>query len=147
MHSKIGLPLASDTRYIGAQQKDDLSILAVVAYNTWLEDSVFMHVAVERNAHFRFLLREAFTYAFVTCEKKRVYGLTPITSEKALLLAKRLGFKQLSWTQDFVLQVMEKADCRWIKHDSTDSAGRDVPSSLPGSAGIDYSAGLRPSVN
>lgn len=115
MHQKIRLPFASDTRYIGAVHKEDLSPVAVVAYNMWLEDSVFMHVAVERRHHFRVLIREAFTYAFVTCNKSRVYGLTPITSEKALDLSKRLGFKAISWTPDFVLQVMEKTDCRWIR--------------------------------
>jgi hypothetical protein len=115
MHHKIRLPLASDTRYIGAVHKEDLSPVAVVAYNMWLEDSVFMHVAVERRSHFRVLIREAFTYAFVTCKKSRVYGLTPITSEKALDLSKRLGFKPVAETQDFLLQVMEKTDCRWIR--------------------------------
>ncbi len=114
MHCAINLPIASDTRYIGAV-KEDLSPVAVVAYNMWLEDSVFMHVAVDAHANFRSLIREAFTYAFVTCKKSRVYGLTPITSKKALDLSRRLGFKVISQTQDFVLQVMEKTDCRWIR--------------------------------
>lgn len=115
MHSKMRLPMAGDTRYIGAVHKEDLSPMAVVAYNMWLEDSVFMHVAVERRENFRVLIREAFAYPFLTCQKSRVYGLTPITSEKALDLSKRLGFKAITWTPDFVLQVMEKTDCRWIR--------------------------------
>ena len=113
MYRKMLLPMSSDIRYIGAIN-EDLQILAVVAYNLWLDDSVFMHVAVEQPRYFRFLIREAFTYAFVTCKKSRVYGLTPITSVEALRLSKRLGFRKVHTTPDFVLQVMDKAECRWI---------------------------------
>lgn len=111
IHREINLPWSSDFKCIAAQ-RDDLSIAGVVAYTTWLEDSVFMHVAaasVTKN-----ILREAFRYPFVQCDKKRVYGLTPITSHKALVFSKRLGFRPVVETADFLLQVMTREECRWL---------------------------------
>lgn len=123
MHEKIGLPFASDTRYIGVQ-REDLSIAGAVAYNCWLEESVFMHVYFESHAVTRQMLREAFSYPFVTCGKSRVYGLTPITSIRALRFSKSLGFKELQRSPDFLLQMMTRQDCRWI-NDATSATGRN----------------------
>lgn len=116
MKEHINLPFSEDTIYIGLQ-RDDLSIAGAVAYNCWLEDSVFMHVAFESHAVSREMIREAFMYPFVTCNKERVYGMTPITSERALRFSRRLGFVKVLQTPDFLLQVISRKDCRWI-HDA-----------------------------
>lgn len=121
MHERINIPWSSDLRIIGLQ-RDDLSIAAAVAYTTWQEDSVFMHVCIDECVGAKKLLREAFMYPFVTCEKKRVYGMTPITAQRALALSKKLGFEVLHRTQDFVLQVMTRESCRWINAVRTDRA-------------------------
>jgi hypothetical protein len=113
MHDRINIPWSEDLRIIGLQNKD-LSITGAVAYTDWLEDSVFMHVCVDETAGVRSLLREAFMYPFVTCGKKRVYGMTPITAERALAVSKKLGFEEVTRTPDFVLQMMTREGCRWI---------------------------------
>ena len=121
LNERIGLPFSSDTRCLGVMRRD-LSIAGAVAYNGWLEDSVFMHVHFESHAVSREALREAFMYPFVTCNKKRVYGMTPITSQRALVFSKRLGFRELQRTPDFLLQVMSREECRWI-NDAADNSG------------------------
>lgn len=117
IYSEIFLPFSTDLVLIGLQRQD-LSIAGVVAYNTWLEDSCFMHVAFGSHAVSRQMLSEAFRYPFVTCGKSRVYGLTPITSERALRFSQRLGFRPVVDNEDFRLQVMTREECRWINDDS-----------------------------
>lgn len=116
MRERINIPYSEDLRILG-QQNNDLVIVGAVAYTDWLENSVFMHVCVDRCAGSRDLLREAFIYPFVTCGKSRVYGMTPITAERALALSKKLGFSEVARTPDFVLQSMTREGCRWINDD------------------------------
>lgn len=124
MNREIGLPFSDDTRYIGFLRTDHLSIAGSVAYNCWLEDSVFMHVAFTKRVVTRVMLREAFMYPFQICKKKRVYGMTPITSQRASVFAERLGFRVISRTPDLTLLAMSREECRWI-NDATISSGSD----------------------
>lgn len=117
IHKKTNLPYSDDLRLIGWQRRD-LSIAGVVAYNTWLEDSVFMHVVFDGHAITPEMLSEAFRYPFVVNKKARVYGVTPITSDRAFRFSQRLGFRLLHETPDFKLSVMTREECRWI-NDST----------------------------
>jgi hypothetical protein len=118
-HKKVNLPYASDTRYIGILRKD-LSIAGAVAYNCWLSESVFMHVALEPHVLTTEFLREVFMYPFVTCNKARVYAMTPITSPKALRLSKKIGFKLVAELPDFQLLSMARNECRWINDSSSE---------------------------
>lgn len=113
IHDLINLPWQDDTKVIGLK-RNDLSIAGAVAYNTWLEESVFMHVAFNSHVVSREMLREVFIYPFVTCRKSRVYGMTPITSHRALVFSRRLGFRPVVETDDFLLQVMTRDECRWV---------------------------------
>jgi len=128
LQDKINIPWSSDIRCIG-RLREDLSIAGVVAYNCWLEESVFMHVALDPGAVSRQFLREAFRYPFVDCRKSRVYGLTPISLQRAIKFNRHLGFSPLYETKDFLLQVMNKEDCRWL-NDAERSNGASAQSSL-----------------
>jgi hypothetical protein len=97
---------------------------AVVGYNCWVEDGVFMHVAFDSaHALTRELLREAFIYPFIKCDKRVVYGMTPITNERAIRFNKKLGFKEVFRTQSFVLFQMKREECRWINGEKLSSSG------------------------
>lgn len=116
LHREINLPWSEDIIVLGLQRQD-LSIAGAVAYNCWLEDSVFMHVRFGPHSFTKSFIREAFRYPFETCDKSRVYGLTPITSTRALRFSERIGFRKLLDTDDFRIQVMTREECRWL-HDS-----------------------------
>jgi hypothetical protein len=108
------IPWSTDLRVIGTM-RDGLAPTAVVGYNCWVGDGVFMHVAFE-NAHAltRELLREAFVYPFITCGKRVIYGLTPITNEVAIRFNRKIGLKEVYRTPDFVLFSMTRDECRWL---------------------------------
>jgi L-amino acid N-acyltransferase YncA len=110
---KTSLPWSTDLRVIGTMR--GLAPSAAVGYNGWVGNGVFMHVAFESaHALTRDLLREAFVYPFITLKKEVVYGMTPITNEEAIRFNKKLGFREVYRTSDFVLFVMTLEECRWL---------------------------------
>lgn len=118
---QTGLPWSTDLRVIGVMQ--GLAVRCAVGYNCWLGDGVFMHVAFRTpNSLTRELLREAFVYPFITCDKRVVYGMTPITNEAAIKFNKKLGFVEVNRTSDFVLFEMKREDCRWVNGKEKQSA-------------------------
>lgn len=110
---KTNLPWSTDLRVMGTMQ--GLAPTAVVGYNCWVGDGVFMHVAFEgKHALTKDLLREAFVYPFDTCGLRVVYGMTPITNEEAIAFNKKLGFTEVYRTKNFVLFEMTRENCRWL---------------------------------
>jgi hypothetical protein len=107
------VPWSTDLRVLGVLR--GLRPVAVVGYNGWVGDGVFMHVALEDEYSMtRNLLREAFVYPFITCGKSTVYTSTPITNEEAIRVSLKLGFKEIAKTPDFALFQMTFEECRWI---------------------------------
>lgn len=110
---RTGLPWSTDLRVLGTMQ--GLAPGAVVGYNCWVGDSCFMHVAFrDKHSLTKDLLREAFAYPFITCKLRVIYGLTPITNEEAIAFNKKVGFRELYRTSNFVLFEMTREDCRWL---------------------------------
>lgn len=94
--------------------RNDFTLIAAVGYNMWVGDSCFMHVAFDSPKSLtRDLLCEAFKYPFQYVNT--VYGMTPITFQPALRFNKKLGFKEIFRTEQFVLQIMRKEECRWLR--------------------------------
>lgn len=103
---------------------DEDGIKAMVGYDNWTHTSCMMHVLSIDPAIWksRVWLREAFSYPFIQCDKLVVLGATPSSLDRALKLAKGLGFKEFARIKDgynvdddMVLTEMRREDCRWIK--------------------------------
>lgn len=109
--AKTGLPWSTDLRVIGTMQ--GLAPNAVVGYNAWVGNGVFMHVAFESpHALSRDLLREAFIYPFITCQRKVVYAMTLITNEEAIRIMTKLGFRE--WQRDDNVVMFKMTFDEWV---------------------------------
>lgn len=98
---------------------DDGEILGMVGFTDWRPNSFQMHVAVDSPARCRKLLTEAFGYAFA--ERGVAVGLTSAGNERAVTLARKLGFRQLARIPeghapgvDLIVFAMRKTECRWL---------------------------------
>lgn len=101
--------------------RDDV-ILGGCAFYSWNYANVFMHVAADsKDWMSRTLIRYVFSYAFDTCQVKRITALVDSTNEISLDFCKRLGFKEESRMKDaspsgdVIILVMFREDCKWIK--------------------------------
>lgn len=103
---------------------DDEGIKAMVGYDNWTHTSCMMHVLSIDPAIWksRVWLREVFSYPFIQCDRLVVLGATPSSLDRALKLAKGVGFKEFARVKDgyavgddMVLTEMRREDCRWIK--------------------------------
>lgn len=99
---------------IGGQTK------AVVVYDRWTENSVEMHIWIQRMTPG--FVRAAFEYPFIQGGRGLVIGVTPGNNAAALAMNKRLGFKIVHTIrdgnavgEDLIIQEMRKNDCRWIR--------------------------------
>jgi RimJ/RimL family protein N-acetyltransferase len=97
------------------------SIVGMVGYNGWTQNSCAMHVAVEHPGVVRALLRPAFDYAFNHKKLKLVLGITPGDNSTALRFNRHLGFSEVhrvkdGWGDgiDLVVQELRRDACRWL---------------------------------
>ena len=99
--------------------------VAVVAYDNWTENAVFMHCWSNGSTKPWFdirFLREIFRYPFEICNKGLVIGTTQGDNTPVLEFCRRVGFKQTyrikdGWKlgTDLVIQEMRRENCRWLK--------------------------------
>lgn len=99
---------------------------AVVAYDNWTHNSVFMHVWSRSTKPWfdhRFLC-ECFRYPFEICGKGLVIGCTQGDNAATIKFARHVGFKEThrikdGWKlgTDLVIQEMRREDCRFLRGD------------------------------
>lgn len=115
MHRRVLLPWSSDLKTIGVMRNDG-SIAAAVAFNSWTHQSCWMHVAFDGpHSMTRDLIRAAFKYPFVDAGKAAIYALPHTDNADAMRFIPKMGFKQLAQTVDCTIFEMKAEDCRWIK--------------------------------
>lgn len=115
MQRRVGLPWSSDLRTLGVM-RDDGTISAAVAFNSWTHEGCWMHVAFDGpHSMTRDLMRAAFKYPFKDCGKSAVYALPYKDNDEALRFIPKMGFKEIARTVDCVMFEMKAEDCRWIK--------------------------------
>jgi len=95
--------------------------VAGVILDSWCPNSVVGHVAIDEPMALRVLVKELFTYVFITAGRGILIGTTPSTNKKAIKFNEHLGFKPVSTIKDgyavgvdFIIYQMNKADCRFI---------------------------------
>src|SRR5688572_9038174 len=100
---------------------------AVVAYDNWTHNAVFMHCWSRATKPWfdRRFLREIFRYPFEICGKGLVIGFTQGDNAPVLKFCHRVGFREThrvrdGWKlgTDLVIQEMRRENCRWLKERS-----------------------------
>lgn len=112
---------ASDFRAIEAVDEAG-TIAGLVGFDHWNPNSAQIHVALDRPALCRNLIRAAFEFPFLQAGRGVLIALVAEMNSKSLNLAKRFGFTVAhrvadGWASGVDLLVMElrKENCRWIR--------------------------------
>lgn len=122
-HRGVRLYKSEDLRYICRVEGGvaEGRLVAVVAFNGFSGRTCFIHCAGDGNWITREFLREAFEYAFKTCDCIQIFGTVAGDNLRALKLNKHLGFEVLhrlrhGWDEetDLVFMGMHKTQCRWL---------------------------------
>lgn len=115
------------TAYFRALEAVDHSgaIRGMVGYDTWMNRTCFMHVALDSPVAVRTLLRPAFHSLFVDAGYEVAMGMVRQSNVRSRRLAERLGFElqhviREGWSKDehLFLYEMRRANCRWIEKGS-----------------------------
>ncbi len=120
------LPYSPSSGFRGISYVVQSSTLAVVAYDNWTDNAVFMHCWSQATKPWfdsRYL-HEIFTYPFQTCNRGLVIGLTQGDNVPIIEFCRRVGFKEtyrikdgFKLGTDLVIQEMRREDCRWLRSD------------------------------
>jgi L-amino acid N-acyltransferase YncA len=97
-------------------------IKGMVGYDCWTPNSVQISVALDSPVVARSLLRRAFQYPFVECNRQMLWAVISSRNSEALKLDAHLGFVETHRIReghspgiDLVLMEMRRADCRWLR--------------------------------
>lgn len=97
-------------------------VAGMVGFDNWCPNSAQIHVAIDRPALCRRLIRAAFEFPFVQAGRGVLVALIAAINEKSMDLAQRFGFRIAyrvldGWAPGVDLVVMElrKENCRWIR--------------------------------
>lgn len=102
----------------------DGKTIGVIGFDYWTPGSVQVHIWIGNPAALRGgkWLHEVFKYAFVTCGKKVVFGVTPSDNLKAVKFNRHAGMKEVTrlkdaWDTgiDMVITEMRPDWCRWLE--------------------------------
>lgn len=117
---RASLIVGDSFRAIEAVESD--RILGMVGYDGWTPNSCAMHVAIDDKRAAHKLLRPAFGIPFTELKKGVVLGSVLSTNAKALVLDRKLGFRQVArlrdvWQPgvDLIIFEMRREECRWLK--------------------------------
>ncbi len=118
------LPYNPTSGLRGIRYGRDRVARAVVAYDNWTDNAVFLHCwsSDTRPWFDRRFLQEIFRYPFEICKKGLVIGFTQGDNTPVLEFCRRIGFRETyrvrdGWKlgTDLVIQEMRRDECRWLK--------------------------------
>ncbi|HET9554347.1 MAG TPA: hypothetical protein VFP50_15400 [Anaeromyxobacteraceae bacterium] len=118
---RVGLTPTANARAIAAVDASG-RVRGMVLYDGWTENSVEAHMAVDTPSAWRALLRPAFAYPFIQCQRGVIVGRIRESNTTSLRMATRLGFEVLARVrdgarvgEDLVLVQMRREDCPWLE--------------------------------
>jgi hypothetical protein len=92
-----------------------------VGYDEWTPSSVRAHMAVDTPIAWRALLKLAFSYPFVECDKTLLLAVINSDNVRSNTLVRRFGFKEVhrvigGWSKgvDLVMYQMHRDACRFL---------------------------------
>ena len=109
---------------------DDNGIIqAVCVMDSWTPDTCQVHFAIDNKFVIRGgFLNEIARHCFVTCGRKRIFGLVPSNNDRAIRLDRHIGFTEVARVPhgysegvDYIVFGMDKADCRWLNSPKTEA--------------------------
>ena len=100
----------ADSQGIVAYDKKGV-VHGVCVLDSFTVDACSVHLAIDNPFVIRHgFLNEIALHAFITCGRKRLFGLVPSTNEKARKLDEHIGMR------------LDKADCRWLPQELREAA-------------------------
>ena len=111
-----------DSQGIVAYDVEKVVIVACIVFDSFTVDACNVHMAIDKPMVLRHgFLEECTRHLFLTCGRKRIFGLVPADNAKALKLNKHLGFREVARVPDaydegidYVVMRMDADDNRWI---------------------------------
>ena len=109
-------------------------LVAACCFDNWSFNSCQIHIYINNPFVLKHgFAREVFNYAFNTCGKNIVIGVTSADNAKALKFIDHIGLKEIFRIPDgykegvdFVLTRITKDECIWITDDERLNAAGDV---------------------
>lgn len=106
------------------------AIAAMCVADSFTVDGCCVHLAIDDPLVLRGgFLEEISRHLFVSCSRKRLFGLVPSNNAKALKFDKHIGFTEVARIPnairtgvDYVVMVMEREDCRWLPKEMREAA-------------------------
>ena len=105
-------------------------IHAVCVFDSFTVDACSVHFAIDNPFVIRHgFLREIAIHAYITCDRKRMFGLVPSTNTKARKLDKHIGFTEVAVIPDaveegvdYIVIRLDRQDCRWLPQELREAA-------------------------
>ena len=121
--------LCEDTQGIVAYDEAG-AIQAISAFDSFTVDACSVHLAIDNPIVLRHgFLTELAYHIFVTCNRKRIFGLVPSNNKKARKLDEHIGFKEVARIPDavregvdYIVYRMDKEACRWLPQELREAA-------------------------
>lgn len=115
-----------DTQGIVAYDENG-NIQAVTVMDSWTDNACQVHFAIDKPLVIKHgFLNECFRHVFITCKRKRVFGLIPSDNDRAHKLDLHIGFTEVariphgySEEVDYIVVGMPKDECRWLAEHQT----------------------------
>jgi RimJ/RimL family protein N-acetyltransferase len=109
---------------------DGGKIVAGAVFDSFGPDACNVHWAIAKPMVLRHGFIEAICHhLFITCDRKRIFGLVPSTNERALKLDKHIGMTEVARIPhamgegvDYIVLTMTKADCLWLPEELREAA-------------------------
>jgi hypothetical protein len=103
---------------------DDRGIAAICVADSFTTDACQVHFAIERPLVIKHgFLHEIARHLFITCNRKRIFGLVPSNNAKALKLDTHIGFREVARVPDgfaegidYVVLRMDRDTSPWLAH-------------------------------
>lgn len=113
---------------VGYNEKGDIRCAAV--FDSFTVDACSVHFAIAAPIVIKYgFLNEIARHLFITCGRKKIFGLVPSTNEKALRLDKHIGFTEVARIPDaimdgvdYIVIRLDKKDCKWIPQEHREAA-------------------------
>lgn len=110
---------------------DDMGrICAVCVFDSFTVDACSVHIAIDRPIVIRHgLFNEIARHAFITCDRKKMFGLVPSTNMRARKLDEHIGFRQVAVIPDavaegvdYIVYRLDREGCRWLEPFNAEAA-------------------------
>lgn len=120
--SRLGCTFTPEFKAIAAVD-DAGNIHGMAGFDSWTENAVHMHIALDSAISLRTLLIPIFEYAFVQANRGVALATVRAENVRSRRLVEHTGFTEVYRVkdgirvgEDLILYQMRREDCRWVQH-------------------------------